>query len=320
MSNLDEYPNQEARVAGVATKLRIDAATAQVLELFAAMGVQAILVKGASLVGWLYPEDSAHYSDADILVRPSDEERAFEALVQLGFERALDDSSMPPWWREHASDWRRAQDAVAVDLHRRLVGIGVDAATAWPLLTAERETMTVGGYPAPVLAPPARLVHVTLHAAQDGPRKGGKALLHLQRSIERFDDGLWRAATDLAVQLQATDAFAAGLRLTPDGAALAERLGIPAVRSVDAALRAGSGEEPALSFEQLARASGPRARAAMVAHKLFPPREFLVHWDPRAGESRGRLALARVRRPFWVLGGAPKALRAWWRARREVRS
>jgi hypothetical protein len=179
--------------------------------------------------------------------------------------------------------------------------------------------MMVGGYPAPVLAPRARLVHVTLHAAQDGPRKGGKALLHLQRSIERFDDELWRAATDLAAQLQATDAFVAGLRLTSDGVALAERLELPDVRSVDAALRAGSGEEPALSFEQLAQAPGPRARAAMVGRKLFPPREFLVHWDPRAGESRGRLALARVRRPFWVLRGAPKAFRAWWRARREVR-
>jgi len=283
------------------------------------MGVQAVLLKGASLVGWLYPEDSAHYSDADILVRPQDEQRAAEALGTLGFERALDDSSMPDWWREHGSDWRRAQDAVAVDLHRRLVGVGVDPATAWPLLTAERDTMTVGGYPAPVLAPPARLVHVTLHAAQDGPRKGGKALLHLQRSIERFDDELWRSATDLAEQLQATDAFAAGLRLAPDGVALAERLGIPEVRSVDAALRARSGHEPALSFEQLAQAPGLRSRVEIGLRKLFPPREFLIHWDPRAGENRRRLALARVRRPFWVLGGAPKAFRAWWRARREVR-
>jgi hypothetical protein len=73
-----------------------------------------------------------------------------------------------------------------------------------------------------------------------------------------------------------------------------------------------------LSFEQLAQAPGLRSRVEIGLRKLFPPREFLVHWDPRASESRRRLAFARVRRPLWVLGGAPKAFRAWWRARREV--
>src|SRR3954447_26541164 len=311
MPDLDGYPSQDARVAGLATKLRIDAATAQVLELFATLGVQAALLKGASLIGWLYPEDSAHYTDADILVRPGDEERASEALRQIGFERALDDSAMPEWWREHATEWHRGQDAVAVDLHRWIVGIGTAPEAAWDLLTAELETTYVGEYPAPVLAPSARLVHVTLHAAQDGPRKGGKAILHLQRSVERFDDDLWAAATDLARRLEATDAFAAGLALIPEGAALAQRMGLPAVRSIDAALRAGTGAEPALSFEQLAQADGLRARATMVTHKLFPPRAFLVHWDPRARESRTRLVLARVRRPFWVVAGIPEGWRAW---------
>jgi hypothetical protein len=315
-------PNQRLRqdhqIAGTAARLRIDAATAEVLSAFAASEVRAALLKGASLVGWLYPEGSAHYTDCDILVRPGDEQRASNTLAQLGFKRVLDDTAMPAWWREHATDWQRAQDAVTVDLHRRIMGIGVDAGTAWELLTAGLETQPVGGSSVPVLAPRARLVHVTLHAAQDGPRKGGKAIMHLRRSVESLDDELWVAATDLARRLQATDAFAAGLVLIPEGAALADRLGLAATRSVDVALRAGSRVEPALTFEQLAQTEGLRARATMAVHKLFPPGDFLRHWDPSVGESRTRLAFARIRRPFWVLAGVPRGWRAWREARRRV--
>jgi hypothetical protein len=175
---------QGARVASAASRLRLDAATSQVLELFAALGVQAALLKGASLVGWIYPGDSAHYTDADILIRPGDEEVASEGLRSIGFEPDMDDRAMPEWWREHGSEWSRAQDGVSVDLHRWIVGIGVAPDVAWPLLTAELERKVVGGKPVPMLGARARLVHVVLHAAQHGREgAGGKAILHMQRAL-----------------------------------------------------------------------------------------------------------------------------------------
>jgi Uncharacterised nucleotidyltransferase len=320
VANLDEGTNQAARVAGVAARMRLDAATNQVLEVFAGLGVRATLLKGVSLVGWLYPADSAHYSDADVLIHPADEERAMEGLRTIGFTQDMDDRGMPEWWREHASEWHRATDGVAVDLHRRIVGIGIAPEAAWPLLTADAHTAPVGGGAVPVLAPSARLMHVVLHAAQHGGEgAGGKAILHMERALELLDDDLWAAAAALAAQLDATDAFAAGLRLTPAGTERADRLALPAVASVDAALRATTPPDVALGFEQLARASDWRARVEIGARKLFPPREFLIHWDPRAASGRGAYLRARLRRPLWVLRNAPAGFRAWWRARRAVR-
>lgn len=319
MSSAHGDPAHDAQIAGVAAKLRLDAASAQVLQHFAEMGVRAVLLKGASLIGWIYPANMAGYTDVDLLVRPADEQRAATALSSLGFEPALDDSAMPDWWREHGTEWQRQHDGVAIDLHRRLVGIRLDPSVAWDLLVARSETMPIGGYAAPVLPPRARLVHVTLHAAQHGAGGGGKGRLHLERALEALPDEGWEAAARLAADLDATDAFAAGLRLTEAGARVADRLGLPKVGSVDAVLRATTPPPVALGFEQIAQARGVRGRIAIGARKLFPPPEFIRYWEPRAAGGRRQLIAAYVRRPFWVLRHAPRGLAAWWRARREVR-
>jgi hypothetical protein len=314
-----ETGEQAARREVAARRLRIDAATAEVLGAFRSAGVEALVLKGPSLTGWLYETGEAvGYRDSDLLLRPGDERAASDVLAGLGFELEQDDSRLPEWWREHGAEWSRARDGVRVDLHRRLVGIGADADTAWRALAASGEMIPLAGTRAPALAPPARLLQIVLHAAQHG-QDWGAAIGHLERALVRFDEPLWSEAARLAQLLDATDAFAAGLRLRPEGAALADRLGMPAVGSVEAALRATSPPPVALGFEQVARADGLRARAAIVWRKLFPPREFIVHWYPYAGSSRTRLALAYVRRPFWLLRRAPRGFRAWREARRQVR-
>lgn len=302
-----------------ADRLRIDAATAEALQTFDAAGVQALLLKGPSLAGWLYTADDAvSYVDSDLLLRPGDETTAGNALSEIGFEPQRDDSRLPEWWREHDVTWLRPRDGVRVELHRRLVGIGVDPETAWEAFAGSAETIPLAGRQARALAPPARLLHVVLHAAQHG-EAWGKATAHVERALERLDENLWREAGRLAAELGATDAFATGLRLLPEGAILADRLDLPRPTSVEVALRASSPPPVALGFEQLARAHGMRARAAILWHKLFPPRDFIVHWHPPAAGSRGKLALAYARRPFWLLRRAPRAFRAWRQARRNVR-
>jgi hypothetical protein len=141
----------------------------------------------------------------------------------------------------------------------------------------------------------------------------------LERAVQEADDDLWRKAAALAADLDATEAFATGLRLTPDGAQLATRLQLPPRRSVDAELRASSPPPVALVFEQLARAAGIRARAEIVWHKLVPPASFMRHWDPAAADSRVGLWRAYLRRPLWILRRAPRGLQAWRRTRRSVR-
>jgi hypothetical protein len=302
-----------------AERLRIDAATVEVLGAFNAAGVDSVLLKGPTLTSWLYPEGSRRsYLDSDLLVRPGQEHEAETALQSLGFERRWDQSTLPDWWQEHGSDWWRESDGVQVDLHRSLPGVGVDAQANWDALTAGVASVPVAGIDAPALGLPARALHVVLHAVQHGA-DWGKGRGDLDRALEVADEAIWRQAAALAAELDAMDAFATGLRLTPEGERLAARLELPASVSVDVALRASSPPPAALGFEQMAQAPGLRSRAEIGWRKLFPPREFLIHWDPRAAAGGRRLVLARIRRPFWALATAPRGLHAWWRARRAVR-
>src|SRR3954454_16023435 len=173
---------QSARVAATASRLRVDAATAEVLQTSEAAGVRAVLLKGPALAPW-YADDPTHaYLDCDLWVGPADLNVAGDALIGLGFHPVIDDRGFPASWEEHARAWRRDQDGVVVDLHRRLQGLGVDDETAWQALSGATDTITVAGHPAPVLGHPARLLYVTLHACHHG-KEWGKALSHLERGL-----------------------------------------------------------------------------------------------------------------------------------------
>jgi putative nucleotidyltransferase-like protein len=310
---------QSERTDAAARRLRIDAATIEVLDAFAMAGVEALVLKGPSLMGWLYtPEDARPYLDSDLLVHPEQERGAGEILSGLGFALERDDTQQPEWWLEHDAPWFRAEDAVRIDLHRYLDGIGVNPETAWAIFYASAESIPLAGTDAPALGLSARLLNVVLHAAQHG-EAWAVATAHVERAMARVDEQLWIEAAELASELHATDAFVAGLRLAPEGAALADRLGLPAVRSVQVALRAATAPPVALGLEQIVSANGLRTRVAIVWRKFFPPREFIVHWYPYAAKSRTSLVLAYVRRPFWLLRRAPRGFRAWRAARRQVR-
>src|SRR4051794_35861472 len=226
-----------SRAAATAGNLRIDAATAEILRAFEAVGLRAVLLKGPALAAW-YAGDSANfYLDSDLWVAPIDVEPAGDVLTGLGFKRVVDERGLPAWWQEHGSDWWRDLDGVAVDLHRRLQGLGVDEQTAWQTLWSTTDTITVAGHPARVLGLPARALYVTLHAAHHGAA-WRKPLTHLERALRAVDESTWLEAASLAERLGATDAFATGLRLVPDGVDLAARLSLPDTRSMEVALRA----------------------------------------------------------------------------------
>src|SRR4051794_38942255 len=307
-----------ARVAAIAGNLRIDAATAEVLRAFEAVGLRAVLLKGPALAVWYADDPTRAYLDCDLWVAPADVEATGEVLTRLGFERVVDDRGLPAWWREHGTDWRRDLDGVAVDLHRRLQGLGVDEEMAWQTLSTTIETLVIAGHPTKVLGLPARALYVTLHAAHHGAA-WGKSLSHLERALRAVDESTWQEAASLAQRLGATDAFATGLRLLPQGAELAARLSLPKTRSVEVALRASTPPPTALGFEQLARAASPGELLGVIARKAVPPPGFIRHWWPAAARNRGMLALGYLYRPIWLLRRAPRGLRAWLVARRNVR-
>lgn len=306
-------------MAATASRLRIDAATAEVVRGFGEAGVASLLLKGPSTSRWLYDDAEPHgYNDCDLLIRPQDLERARDVLSNLGFNEYTDESAMPAWWRAHASDWWRADDGVLVDLHRTLPGIGADPESAWRVLSTTTDTISVGGELVPTLSLAARALHVALHAAHHGADWWGPKA-DLERALTRADESLWQSAARLAEALAATEAFATGLRLVPAGESLAIRLALPAGSSVEVALRASSPPPVALGFEQLAQAKGVRARVTILWRKFVPPAEFMRRWSNGAADTPLRLARAYVERPVWLLRHAPDGLRAWRRARSEVR-
>jgi hypothetical protein len=259
------------------------------------------------------------YLDCDLWIGPGDVEQAGEVLSRLGFTRVIDERGLPAWWQEHASSWSRELDGVVIDLHRRLQGLGVDEESAWQTLSGTTEVVMVAGYSAPVLSVPARALYVTLHAAQHG--KGwGKAISHLERALLMLEQSDWIQVASLAERLRASDAFATGLRLVPQGVELASWLSLPGPRSVKVALHASTPPPIALGFEQLARASTARQFLAIIFRKAVPPPGFMRHWWPPAARNRGVLALAYLYRPLWLLRHAPRGARAWLVARRKVRA
>jgi Uncharacterised nucleotidyltransferase len=303
-------------VAAAAGGLAIDAATAEAVVALRDAGVRSILLKGPSFDTLLYdPDEPRPYSDIDLLIRGADAARAAEVLETLGYRERADRE--PSRVVEHARVWVRASDRRHMDLHQTLGGVDRSDVDPWDVLATDTESLTVGRAQVEILSQPARALHVALHAAVAEP-DDEKPGIDLSRALERLSIDIWTAAAALAERLRASPAFATGLRRLPAGAKLAEQLGLAPARSVEAALLETSAPYSAWTVEQLSKARGLRAKLRILLPRLFPKPQFMRVWYPSARRGRGWLALAYLRRVAWLFSSAPRALRAWRRARRET--
>jgi hypothetical protein len=313
-------PDEQRRVAAIsaaAGRLRVDSVAAKAIGVLTEADIPCVVLKGPSIARWLFePEDARTYVDCDLLVPPSSFGAAVKLLTGIGFHPELDEARMPSWWREHALTAFHTDDGAMVDLHRSLPGAEVDDERLWSTLSASTEEIRLGDLTVRTLSQPGRLMHAALHAAQHGGT--GRDLEVLERGLERVEIEVWRAAADLAARLEAEPAFVQGLAMLPAGMELADRLGLDPPPAIDVELRAAGAAE-ALTLSRLHRTRGPRARAALVWHKLFPPPTFMRKWSPLARRGRLGLAAAYIYRPVWVAGRAPRALRAWRSAQGTLR-
>jgi hypothetical protein len=307
------------RLLAAGISLHVDLVTAEVVTALHEAGVDSILLRGPAIARWLYDDaTSRSYIDADLLVRYSEVARAEEVLSELGFADATVEGLLAADRPTHAHTWVRTRDGAAVDLHYTLLGVRLPRARTWEIFGAGTETISVGGAAVEILRPPGRAVVVALHAAQHGIQVG-KPLDDLARALELISEDVWAAAAALADRLEATTAFAAGLRLLPSGAELAGRLGLPTDRSTETALRAETAPPMALGFEWLARTPGTWAKARLVARKIVPDAAFMRAWSPLARRGRAGLAAAYAWRALWLAQHAAPGLLAWLRARRAAR-
>jgi hypothetical protein len=191
---------------------------------------------------------------------------------------------------------------------------------AWEGLAARRTWIEVGGRRATALDHAGQAMHLAMHAAQHGPAFQ-KHLDELALALARWPAGVWDSAALLAQEIDATEAFAAGLRLLPEGAAVAARLALPSTAELDWTLRHRP-KRPRGTFhlQALADAHGAGERLRILRHSLLPSRAWITTQHPwaRAGELRVIAAYGShlARAPRW-------AARAWLfrgRARRAGRA
>ena len=301
-------------VVATALGLQADRVAAEVSGALEAAGIGSVLLKGAAIATWLYDDGAPRpYGDADVLVAPSDFDGAEAVLQGLGFRLTRPGLSAVEEVG-HARNWVRGRDVV--DLHHRLWGVGAEPERAWPLLTAGTERLSLGGGTVAVLGPPARALHVALHAVQTGVGVA-KPLDDLARAGARLPYACWTEAAALARSVQADAAMSAGLRLHPATAALADRLGLPAHLPLAMAIRAMGAPASAKAVMDAMAADGWRAKARVASRRIVPtPAQLRVRY-PFARRSRGALVAAYLWRLVSVAGRAPEVARAFVRARRR---
>lgn len=305
----------------------LDAAAAEVMAAFDGAGVDALLLKGRAIVTLLYqPGERRDYGDVDVLVAPARLGVAERTLADLGY--SIDGT--PTGISDvdevvHAQPWIRTGrgplDQTMVDLHWRLPGCRAAAVDAWEALSARRTWIEVGGRRTAALDRCGQALHLAIHATQHGPILGlDKVLDELSLALERWPRDVWRCAALLAEQLDATEAFAAGLRLLPNGAALASELQLPATIELDWTLMHRQ-ERPrgAVHLYALQELKGVADRLRILRRLLFPSRAWLAQ-EHRWIRSSGPLLIAAyavhlARLPLW----AARAWRFRARARRAGR-
>jgi len=208
-----------------------------------------------------------------------------------------------------------SRGGVIVDLHCRLPGLDGDADVVWGCLAAGAEQQVIAGVELRVPDRDAVLLHVALHAAQHANLVDGKPLEDLRRALALVEEAEWSRALELARAYRGVPAFAAGLRLLPEGGDLARRLDLGEGGSLKYVLLREDVIAEELHALLCARV-GIRRKLAIAASRGFPGPDYMRWWSPLARRGRRGLAGAYLWRAVWVIGQALGAIRTLLRIRR----
>jgi hypothetical protein len=250
--SVNSNPHPSTDVLWTAVALALDAVCGEVVSAWRAEGIESILLKGATVASWLYPDEVRPISDVDLLVMPDRLLDATAILRRLGFVPHDQHQAL------HAHPWTRDTDGVTVDLHVALWGALRPAAQVWEELQHWIDRQDVGGASVAVLKLPARALYVVIHAAQHADL--AKPREDLRRALMVTSEQTWSEGVELADKLWALEAMAHGLALDPAGERLARRHRL--IRAADMRTR---GDAPfAIALARISNARGIRGRLAAV--------------------------------------------------------
>jgi len=306
-----------ARAGRPDRRVLLEAAAVELVACLESAGLPVLLLKGPALTARLYrPGEHRACTDVDVLLAPDNRRAAGAVLSNVGYENLSEREgvhdlvgilSAETWFRPYG---------VPVDLHWQLPGCQAPWQDVWRTLYEGRDVIQLAGRAVEILGTPGLALHVATHVAQHGS-DDLKAMADLTRAIDRWPFEEWREAAGLAASVDATDAFAAGLRLVPEGAALAAELELPSTdRLMWKIQHRDARPRGTFHLEALSRARGLRGRVEVVRRSLFPTPAWIA-WEYSTNGSRARLIIGYAshlaRAPTW-------AARAWRYARQERRA
>ncbi len=298
----------------LARNFAVDALTAEVAGAFDREGIETLVLKGPVLAKWLYPGEMRPYVDSDLMVAPESRARAVGVLERLGFAEYLPWMPTPLSLDPGGTAFNRR--GTMVDLHCQLPGLEGDPDAVWGCLAASAERQIIGGVELRVPDRDVVLLHVVLHAAHHANMADGKPLEDLRRALTRVEESKWSSALELARAYRGVPAFAAGLRLLPEGEDLARKLDLGEVRSLQHEIRREDNVIAEELYALLSADVGIRRKLAIAASDVFPLPDYMRWWSPLARRGKLGLAGAYLWRAIWVIGQAPRAIHTLWRVRR----
>ena len=303
------------RYSLLARNFAVDALTAEVVGAFSREGIETLVLKGPVLARWLYPGEVRPYVDSDLIVAPNDRVRAVGVLERLGFVEHLPWMPSPLSLDPGGTAFNRPGEGM-VDLHCQLPGLDGDPVVIWGRLAASAERQVIAGVELRVPDRDTVLLHVVLHAAHHADQVDGKPLEDLRRSLALVEEAEWLSALELARAYQGVQAFAAGLRLLPEGEDLAGRLDLGEVWSFQHEIRREDNVIAEELYALLSADTGIRRKLVIAASDIFPRPDYMRWWSPLARRGKLGLAGAYLWRTIWIIGQAPAAIHTLWRIQR----
>lgn len=306
---------QRVRYSQLARNFAVDALTAEVARALGGEGIETLVLKGPVIARWLYPGEVRPYVDSDLMVAPDDRARAVGVLERLGF------MELSPWMPTPLSldpggtAFNRPGDGM-VDLHCQLPGLDGNPDAIWGRLAASTARQVIAGVELRVPDRDSVLLHVVLHAAHHANQVDGKPLEDLRRALALVAEADWSSALEFARAYQGVQAFAAGLRLLPEGENLARRLDLGEVRSFQHEIRREDNVIAEELYALLSAEAGIRRKLVIAASDIFPRPDYMRWWSPLARRGKLGLAGAYLWRTIWIIGQAPAAIHTLWRIQR----
>jgi hypothetical protein len=220
------------------------------------------------------------------MVASENRARAVSALERLGFVEHCAWMPTPLSLDPGGTAFNRPGKGM-VELHCQLPGLDGDPDAIWGCLAASPELQVIAGVELRVPDRDTVLLHVVLHAAHHANLVDGKPLEDLRRALAAVEEPVWSRALELARAYQGVPAFAAGLRLLPEGRDLACRLGLGEVRSLQHEIRREDNVIAEELYALLSADLGIRRKFAIAASDIFPRPDYMRWWSPLA--RRGKL-------------------------------